>query len=185
MTEALTHRDVLPASRRDRRQPDDGRAPALAAAACPARTACTRCRQRCAGSTQPGSSRSRRWRSTATSRSWGGTHFAGRAFPEGWAVQAVLRLACARVAGALEPRKGEFLQRWVAGESIAGIAVSTSDEPQPPLAALAPAGAGGGRRRGRQSSSRATRHRRAPGARGGRERPGPSADARRWPFGRP
>ena len=51
--------------------------------------------------------------------------FAGRAFPEGWAVQAVLRLACARVAGALEPRKGEFLQRWVAGESIAGIAAST------------------------------------------------------------
>ena len=55
----------------------------------------------------------------------GRTQFAGRAFPEGWAVQAVLRLACARVAGALEPRKGEFLQRWVAGESIAGIAVST------------------------------------------------------------
>ena len=39
-------------------------------------------------------------------------------------MQAVLRLACARVAGALEPRKGEFLERWVAGESIAGIAAS-------------------------------------------------------------
>ena len=36
----------------------------------------------------------------------------------------MLRLACARVAGALEPRKGEFLERWVAGESIAGIAAS-------------------------------------------------------------
>ena len=34
----------------------------------------------------------------------------------------MLHLACARVAGALEPRKGEFLARWVAGESIAGIA---------------------------------------------------------------
>jgi len=54
----------------------------------------------------------------------GRTQFADRAFPEGWAVQAVLRLACARVAGALDPRKGEFLQRWVAGESIAGIAAS-------------------------------------------------------------
>ena len=55
----------------------------------------------------------------------GRTQFADRAFPEGWAVQAVLRLACTRVAGALDPRKGEFLQRWVAGESIAGIAAST------------------------------------------------------------
>lgn len=55
----------------------------------------------------------------------GQTQFADRAFPEGWAVQAVLRLACARVAGALDPRKGEFLQRWVAGESIASIAAST------------------------------------------------------------
>ncbi|MCY4114505.1 MAG: hypothetical protein OXG33_11305 [Chloroflexi bacterium] len=55
----------------------------------------------------------------------GQTQFADRAFPEGWAVQAVLRLACARVAGALDPRKGEFLQRWVAGESIARIAAST------------------------------------------------------------
>ena len=54
----------------------------------------------------------------------GRTAFAQRAFPEGWAVQAVLRLACARVAGALEPRKGEFLARWVAGESIAGIAAA-------------------------------------------------------------
>lgn len=54
----------------------------------------------------------------------GRTAFAQRAFPDGWAVQAVLRLACARVAGALEPRKGEFLERWVAGESIAGIAAS-------------------------------------------------------------
>ncbi len=54
----------------------------------------------------------------------GRMQFADRAFPEGWAVQAVLRLACTRVAGALEPRKGEFLQRWVAGESIAGIAAS-------------------------------------------------------------
>ena len=54
----------------------------------------------------------------------GRTQFADRAFPEGWAVQAVLRLACARVAGALDPHKGEFLQRWVAGESIAGIAAS-------------------------------------------------------------
>ncbi|MCY3913498.1 MAG: hypothetical protein OXG43_09650 [Chloroflexi bacterium] len=54
----------------------------------------------------------------------GRTQFADRAFPEGWAVQAVLRLACARVASALDPRKGEFLQRWVAGESIAGIAAS-------------------------------------------------------------
>ena len=54
----------------------------------------------------------------------GRTTFADRAFPEGWAVQAVLRLACVRVAGALEPRKGEFLQRWVAGESIAGIAAA-------------------------------------------------------------
>ena len=55
----------------------------------------------------------------------GRTQFADRAFPEGWAVQAVLRLACTRVAGALDPRKGEFLQRWVAGESIASIAAST------------------------------------------------------------
>lgn len=39
-------------------------------------------------------------------------------------VQAVLRLARARVARALEPRKGEFLRRWVAGESITGIAAS-------------------------------------------------------------
>ena len=39
-------------------------------------------------------------------------------------MQAVLRLACVRVAGVLEPRKGEFLRRWVAGESIAGIAAS-------------------------------------------------------------
>ncbi len=54
----------------------------------------------------------------------GRTQFAGRAFPEGWALQAVLRLACTRVVGALEPRKGEFLERWVAGESIAGIAAS-------------------------------------------------------------
>ena len=36
----------------------------------------------------------------------------------------MLRLACTRVVGALEPRKGEFLERWVAGESIAGIAAS-------------------------------------------------------------
>lgn len=28
------------------------------------------------------------------------------------------------MAGALEPRKGEFLLRWVAGESIAGIAAA-------------------------------------------------------------
>ncbi len=55
----------------------------------------------------------------------GRTQFADRAFPEGWAVQAVLRLACTRVAGALDPRKGEFLQRWVAGQSIASIAAST------------------------------------------------------------
>ena len=54
----------------------------------------------------------------------GRSAFAQRAFPEGWAVQAVLRLACARVAGALEPRQGEFLRRWVAGESIAGIAAA-------------------------------------------------------------
>jgi len=54
----------------------------------------------------------------------GRTQFADRAFPEGWAVQAVLRLACTRVVGALDPRKGEFLQRWVAGESITGIAAS-------------------------------------------------------------
>ena len=54
----------------------------------------------------------------------GRTTFAHRAFPEGWAVQAVLRRACSRVAGAVEPRKGEFLQRWVAGESIDGIAAS-------------------------------------------------------------
>ena len=39
-------------------------------------------------------------------------------------MQAVLRVACARVERALEPRKGEFLRRWVAGESIAGIAAS-------------------------------------------------------------
>lgn len=55
---------------------------------------------------------------------FGRTRFARQAFPEGWAVQAVLRLACARVEHALEPRKGEFLRRWVAGESIAGIAAS-------------------------------------------------------------
>ena len=55
----------------------------------------------------------------------GRRHFARRAFPEGWAVQAVLRLACARVVGALEPRQGEFLRHWVAGESIAGIAAAT------------------------------------------------------------
>ncbi|MCY4113130.1 MAG: hypothetical protein OXG33_04205 [Chloroflexi bacterium] len=36
----------------------------------------------------------------------------------------MLRLACTRVANALDPRKGEFLQRWVAGESIARIAAS-------------------------------------------------------------
>ena len=55
---------------------------------------------------------------------FGRTQFANRAFPEGWAVQAVLRVACARVERALEPRKGEFLRRWVSGESIAGIAAS-------------------------------------------------------------
>ncbi len=54
----------------------------------------------------------------------GRRRYARRALPEGWAVQAVLRLACARVTGALEPRQGEFLRRWVAGESIAGIAAS-------------------------------------------------------------
>ena len=54
----------------------------------------------------------------------GRTQFADRAFPEGWAVQAVLRLACTRVVGALDPRMGEFLQRWVAGESITSIAAS-------------------------------------------------------------
>ena len=54
----------------------------------------------------------------------GRTRFGQQAFPEGWAVQAVLRLACARVERALEPRKGDFLRRWVAGESIAGIAAS-------------------------------------------------------------
>ena len=52
------------------------------------------------------------------------TQFADRAFPEGWAVQEVLRLACTRVADALDPRKGEFLHRWVPGESIARIAAS-------------------------------------------------------------
>lgn len=55
----------------------------------------------------------------------GRTQFADRALPEGWAVQAALRLACTRVAGALDPRKGELLQRWVAGQSIASIAAST------------------------------------------------------------
>ncbi len=39
-------------------------------------------------------------------------------------MQAVLRLACARVSGALEPRQCESLRRWMAGESIAGIAAS-------------------------------------------------------------
>ena len=55
---------------------------------------------------------------------FGRTRFARQAFSEGWAVQAVLRVACARVERALEPRKGEFLRRWVGGESIAGIAAS-------------------------------------------------------------
>ena len=54
----------------------------------------------------------------------GRTRFPRQAFPEGWAVQAVLRAACARVERALDPRKGEFLRRWVAGESIAGIGAS-------------------------------------------------------------
>ena len=36
----------------------------------------------------------------------------------------MLRLVCARVSGALEPRKGEFLRRWVAGDSIASIAAA-------------------------------------------------------------
>ena len=54
----------------------------------------------------------------------GQRRFARRAFLEGWTLQAVLRLAWARVAGALEPRKGGFLRRCVAGKSIAGIAAS-------------------------------------------------------------
>ena len=55
---------------------------------------------------------------------FGRTRFPQQAFPEGWAVQAVLRLACTRVERALETRKGEFLRRWVGGESIASIAAS-------------------------------------------------------------
>ena len=57
-------------------------------------------------------------------QSLGRTQFAGRAFPEGWSVQAVLCLVCALVAGASEPRKGEFLRRWVGGESLASIAAT-------------------------------------------------------------
>ena len=124
MTRVLDQRVGVPASRRGRRQPDGGRPP---------------------GTRRGRHSRESRLRALQVAlrrinSAWelsqsplahyrdlqelGRTQFAGRAFPEGWAVQAVLRLACTRVASALEPRKGEFLRRWVAGESIAGIAAS-------------------------------------------------------------
>ena len=44
----------------------------------------------------------------------------------GLIVHAPLPLAAARVATPLEPRKGEFLPRWVAGEPTAGITAPTA-----------------------------------------------------------
>ena len=124
MTEALAHRDVLPASRRDRRQPDDGRAPGTRRGRLPRKNrlqALQAALRRINSAWELSQSPLAQYRDL---QELGRTQFASRAFPEGWAVQAVLRLACARVAGALEPRKGEFLRRWVAGESITGIAAS-------------------------------------------------------------
>ena len=152
--------------------------PALApaAAACPVRRGCGRCRRRCAASIRPGSSRNRHWRNTETYRRWAGGAMRGGSFPEGWAVQAVLRLACARVAEALwSPLQGR-ISAALGGRRVdrrhRGI---RRDEPQPPVAALAAAGARGRGRRDCQPPAGPARERRRPAAGTGRCRTRPGA----------
>ena len=48
--------------------------------------------------------------------------FRDRAFPEGWALQRVLRVVAHRVEAALDARRADFLRRCLAGESISAIA---------------------------------------------------------------
>ena len=124
MAEALPLRDGLPASRQGRRQPDSGQAPSTRRGRLSREGrlhALQAALRRINSAWELSQSPLAQYRDL---QEFGRTRFARQAFPEGWAVQTVLRLACARVERALEPRKGEFLRRWVAGESIASIAAS-------------------------------------------------------------